>query len=172
MEQIANALRYLDPHGRDGWVLHGMAIKSELGEAGFPLWDDWSRTADNYQPKAAKSVWKSIKPGGKVTIASLFAQAIQHGYRPEQPYQPPSAEERAKLEQERADAQAEAEALAALQRQAAKDKAMALWAKGHDVAAEHPYLAAKGIRIAGLARWRCWQPVTPPSFAGSWCAVG
>ncbi|WP_159876855.1 DUF3631 domain-containing protein [Aquitalea denitrificans] len=154
MEQIASALRHLDAHDRDSWVQMGMAVKSELGEAGFTLWDDWSRTADNYQPKAAMSVWKSIKPGGKVTIASLFAQAIQHGYRPEQPYQAPSAEERAKLEQERADAQAEAEALAAQQRQAAKDKAMALWAKGHDVAAEHPYLAAKGIAPAGVAQLR------------------
>ena len=104
MDQIASALRHLDAHDRDGWVQMGMAVKSELGEAGFTLWDDWSRTADNYQPKAAKSVWKSINPGGRVTIASLFAQAIQHGYRPEQPYQPPSSEERAKLGQERADA--------------------------------------------------------------------
>ncbi len=154
MEQIASALRYLDAHNRDGWVLHGMAIKSELGEAGFTLWDDWSRTADNYQPKAARSVWKSIKAGGRVTIASLFAQAIQNGYRPEQPYQPPSAEERAKLEQERAAAQAEAEAMAAQQRQAAKDKAAALWAKGHDVAAAHPYLAAKSIVPTGAAQLR------------------
>ncbi len=154
MDQIASALRHLDAHDRDGWVQMGMAVKSELGEAGFTLWDDWSRTADNYQPKAAKSVWKSINPGGRVTIASLFAQAIQHGYRPEQPYQPPSAEERAKLGQERADALAEAEALATQQRQAAKDKATALWAKGHDVAAEHPYLAAKGIVPAGVAQLR------------------
>lgn len=154
MDQIASALRHLDAHDRDSWVQMGMAVKSELGEAGFTLWDDWSRTADNYQPKAAKSVWKSINPGGRVTIASLFAQAIQHGYRPEQPYQPPSAEERAKLGQERADALAEAEALATQQRQAAKDKATALWAKGHDVAAEHPYLAAKGIVPAGVAQLR------------------
>lgn len=153
-DDIRAALAHLDAHDRETWVCMAMAIKSELGEAGFTVWDDWSLGADNYQPKAAKSVWKSVKPGGRVTIASLFALAIQHGYRPEQPYQAPSAEERAKLEAERAAAQAEAEALAAEQRQAAKVKAANLWERGHDVAAEHPYLQAKGIVPAGAAQLR------------------
>ncbi|MTD33445.1 DUF927 domain-containing protein [Paludibacterium denitrificans] len=154
MEHIASALRHLPAHDRDSWVQMGMAVKSELGEAGFTLWDDWSRSADNYQTKAAKSVWKSIKPGGKVTIASLFALAIQHGYRPEQPYQPPSAEERAKLEAERAAALAEAEALATRQHEDAKAKAAALWGKGHEVSANHPYLLAKGIVPVGITQLR------------------
>lgn len=153
-EQIRAALAHIDAHERETWVAMAMAIKSELGEAGFPIWDDWSQTAKNYQAKAARSVWKSIKPAGRVTISSLFALAIQQGYRPEQPYQAPSAEERAKLEAERAAAQAEAEALAEQQRQQAKAKATRMWARGHSISAEHGYLIRKGITPTGAAQLR------------------
>ncbi|POA99830.1 hypothetical protein C2134_04460 [Chromobacterium sinusclupearum] len=153
-EQIRAALAHIDAHARETWVAMAMAIKSELGEAGFSIWDDWSQTAKNYQAKSARSVWKSIKPAGRVTIASLFALAIQQGYRPEQPYQAPSAEERAKLETERAAALAEAEALAEQQRQEAKTKAARLWERGHSISAEHPYIKSKGIVPAGAAQLR------------------
>lgn len=153
-DDIRAALAYLDAHERNKWVMHGMAVKSELGEAGFPIWDDWSRTADNYQPKAARSVWKSIKPAGRITIASLFAEAIQHGYRPTAPYQPPSPEERAKIEADRQAAQAEAAALAQQQRDAARQKAANLWGRGHAVSSEHTYLQAKGIQPKGAAQLR------------------
>ncbi|UDM17943.1 DUF927 domain-containing protein [Vogesella sp. XCS3] len=153
-DDIRAALAYLDAHDRDKWVMHGMAVKSELGEAGFPIWDDWSRTADNYQPKAARSVWKSIKPAGRITIASLFAEAIQHGYRPTAPYQPPSPEERAKIEADQQAAQAEAEALAQQQRDVARQQAANLWGRGHAVSSEHTYLQAKGIQPKGAAQLR------------------
>ncbi|MBX9267500.1 DUF927 domain-containing protein [Chromobacterium violaceum] len=153
-EQIRAALAHIDAHERETWVAMAMAIKSELGEAGFPIWDDWSQTAKNYQAKAARSVWKSIKPAGRVTISSLFALAIQQGYRPEQPYQVPSAEERARLDAERAAAQAEAEALAEQQRQQARTKAGRLWERGHSISAEHGYLTCKGIVPAGAAQLR------------------
>lgn len=153
-DSIRAALAYLDAHDRDKWVLHGMAIKSELGEAGFTLWDDWSQTAKNYQPKAAKAVWKSIKPAGRVTIASLFAEAIQHGYRPDTPYTPPSPEERASIEAERLAALAEAEAMAQQQREAAKAKATKLWERANTVQADHPYLVAKGITPYGVKQLR------------------
>jgi putative DNA primase/helicase len=39
----------LPAHDRELWVRVGMAIKSELGEDGFNLWDEWSRAADNYR---------------------------------------------------------------------------------------------------------------------------
>lgn len=153
-DTIRAALAYLDAHDRDKWVLHGMAIKSELGEAGFTLWDDWSQTAKNYQAKAAKAVWKSIKPAGRVTIASLFAEAIQHGYRPDTPYMPPSPEERAQIEAERQAARTEAEAMAQQQRDAARQKAANLWGRGHSVSSEHAYLQAKGIQPKGAAQLR------------------
>jgi putative DNA primase/helicase len=154
IEQIRAALAHVDAHDREAWIRMAMAVKSELGETGLQVWDDWSQTADNYQAKAARDVWKSIKPAGRVTIASLFAEAIRSGWRPEQPYQQPSADERAKLEAERAAALTEAETLLAEQRQAAKEKAAKLWNKGHSVSAEHPYVLAKGIIPYGASQLR------------------
>lgn len=148
-DTIRAALVHVDAHERDTWVRMAMAIKSELGEAGFALWDDWSQTAKNYQPKAAKSTWKSIKPAGRVTIASLFAEAIQHGYRPEQAYQPPSAAERASIEAERLAAMAAADALTQQQRDEAKAKARQQWDSASPANPEHPYLQAKGITAHG-----------------------
>lgn len=63
-EVIRTALFSIPAHDRDTWLRMGMAVKSELDEDGFALWDDWSRTADNYNAKDAKTVWRSIKPNG------------------------------------------------------------------------------------------------------------
>lgn len=151
---IRAALCHLDAHDRDNWVLMGMAVKSELGDAGFTVWDDWSQSAGNYQAKAAKGVWKSIKPAGRVTIASLFAEALRNGFQPDALYQPPSAEARARIEAERAEAIREAEAIEAAQQEAAKAKASKLWELGQPVRATHPYLVSKGITPTGAAQLR------------------
>lgn len=148
-EVIRAALPYIDAHPRHNWIMAGMAIKSELGEAGFPIWDDWSQTASNYQAKAAKSVWKSIKPVGRVTIASLFAEAMQHGYLPEHSYQPPSATERASIKAERGAAMAAAEHTIQQQRDEAKAKTRQRWERASPANPEHPYLLAKGITAHG-----------------------
>lgn len=152
--EIAAALAHVPAHDRDTWVRMGMAIKSELGEAGFDLWNDWSQLADNYHAKSAKAVWKGIKAGGKVSIASLFHEAKANGWTPAKPYAPPTPEQRAALEAER---QAAAEAAAEIehqQREAAKAKAARLWDTARDVAADHPYLTAKGIKPEGAKQLR------------------
>ena len=77
---IDQALSYVDPTERDTWVRMGMAIKSELGDPGFEVWDQWSQQADNYQAGAAKAVWRSLSPGGGVGIGSLYFEARQAGW--------------------------------------------------------------------------------------------
>ncbi|MBV8657757.1 MAG: DUF3631 domain-containing protein [Burkholderiales bacterium] len=152
--EIQAALAYIPAHERDTWVRMAMAVKAELGDAGMVLWEAWSQTADNYQPKAALAVWKGIKPGGRVTIASLFHEAKEHGYRPDKPYTPPTADQRAAIAAERQAASQEAEAIAQQQRAVAKAKAAALWAKAGPVSASHPYLVAKGIKPEGAKQLR------------------
>ena len=63
--------------------------------SGFDLWDEWSRTADNYDQKAARTTWRSITPDGGVTLGTLYHEAQQHGFRfnGETRPQPPTAEE-------------------------------------------------------------------------------
>ncbi|MDF0605749.1 DUF3631 domain-containing protein [Neisseriaceae bacterium TC5R-5] len=150
IDSISQALSHLDAHDRVIWWRMAMAVKSELGEAGFSVWDSWSQSADNYQPKAALSVWKSIKQSGGVTIASLFAEAIEQGYRPDKPYQPPTKAEQQQLAAAREVAEAVAEAAHQAARQVAKDKAHRLWHQGSNIRASHPYLIAKGITPYGI----------------------
>ena len=80
-DSIRNALAHVPAHDHAMWVRMGMAVKSELGEDGFDLWDEWSQRDDSYSTSAARSTWHSFKAGGKVTIATLFHEAKRHGYR-------------------------------------------------------------------------------------------
>lgn len=80
-DRILSALSYIDAADRDVWLKMGMAIKSELGEHGFDAWDDWGQTADNYSATDSKTVWRSIRPDGKVGIGSLFHEAKQCGWQ-------------------------------------------------------------------------------------------
>lgn len=161
---IAAALAYVPAHDRDTWVRMGMAIKSELGEAGFSLWDDWSQQADTYHAKSAKAVWKGIKAGGKVSIASLFHEAKANGWTPSKPYTPPTPEQRAALDAERLAATEAAAEIERQQREAAKVKAVRLWNEARDVAADHPYLIAKAIKPEGAKQLR--QMLVLPIKAG------
>ena len=81
-EDIYHALRFIPANDREIWVRVGMAVKSELGDNGFSLWDDWSSTAGNYNETAARDVWRSIKTGG-TGIGTLFYLAKEHGYTPD-----------------------------------------------------------------------------------------
>ena len=80
LENTKEALSFVDAHDRDTWVQMGMAVKSEFGDAGFEAWDQWSRTAGNYDIKAAKNTWRSISQHGGTTIASLIFSAKQNGW--------------------------------------------------------------------------------------------
>jgi len=150
-DRIREALQFIPAHDRDTWVHMGMAIKSELNESGFTLWDDWGQNADSYSVKDARDVWKSIKPGGKVTIASLFHEAKANGWQPSKPYTPPTPEQRAALAAERKAAIEAAAEIERQQREAAKAKAARMWnEEAHDAAADHPYLVKKGIQPEGV----------------------
>lgn len=79
-DRVAQALAHVLADDRETWVRMGMAVKAELGDAGFDLWDEWSRSAESYNLRAAKSVWRSIKSGGGVTVASLYHEAKLNGW--------------------------------------------------------------------------------------------
>ena len=73
-------LQYIPAHDREDWIKVGMALKSEFSDAGFSLFDEWSKTADNYDLQSAKAVWRSFK-SGSIRIGSLIHTAKEHGYR-------------------------------------------------------------------------------------------
>ena len=139
-DTLRAALYSIPAQDRDTWVRMGMAIKSEIGDAGFHLWDTWSRQAPSYKPADAKAVWRSISPNGGVTIGTLYHEAKANGWLGEAPVRPePSPEEklRHQIEAEREEQRRRERAIEAAQR---AELLIANAAHG-----EHPYLERKGF---------------------------
>lgn len=80
--RIESALSYVPAVDRELWLRMGMAVKSELGDEGFSVWDAWSQSAENYRERDARAVWKSINDSGKVTAGTLYHEAKQRGWKP------------------------------------------------------------------------------------------
>lgn len=147
-QDIADALQWISPDDRETWYRMAMAVKSELGEAGFDIWDQWSQSSGEYKQRDARHVWKSCKAHGKVTIGTLLYEAQQNGFKlaTGERMSQEQADERARQreaarkqsEAEERQRQGEAAALAGRIFDAAKD------------ATEHPYLERKGVRSHGL----------------------
>ncbi len=149
--KIRQALNFIDSSNRDDWIKCGMAIKSELSESGFGVWNDWSSTADNYNAHVAVSTWKSFKSDGGITIATLFKLARDNGFSFGKNYipVPPTAEQLA----ERKEKQLADETQKAKRRAYGAATALSIWnsnaspdSTGYPKIEEHPYLGAKEIK--------------------------
>ena len=152
-DNIRNALSHIDPHDRDTWFRMGAAIKDELGENGFEMWDEWSRQSDNYKSNDAQSVWKSIKTG-HIRIGTLFKTARENGYRPERPYTPPTPEALAqRAEQAKARQLAEQQRIEQAHAKAQKT-AYGIWHNAHPADSSHAYAQSKGLSAAALSGLR------------------
>lgn len=153
IDDIRSALSYIDSHDCDTWWQVGAAVKDELGENGYDLWDEWSQRADNYDNRAAKSTWKSLKPGS-FSIGTVWKLARQNGWQPAKPYTPPSVEEQARRKAESEARRQAAEQERQQTQQRVKGTAQKIWNSSRPASLSHPYLAAKGITnpdaIAGL----------------------
>lgn len=156
-DTIREALSYIPAEDRATWTKMGLAIWDELGDEGFHLWDEWSQSASNYKEKSARSVWKSLAraggAGGRATIASVLWEAKQYGFKLAKGTAiRHTAEERQRLEAERA-ARREAQRLAEeAAHKAAAARAQAIWDAAEPVRADFPYLVRKGVQAHG-ARW-------------------
>ncbi|MFL9989186.1 PriCT-2 domain-containing protein [Paraburkholderia sediminicola] len=127
------------------WVDMAFALKQGFGDAGFEIWDDWSRTAGNYSERAARTTWCSVKESGGKTLASLFWLARQHGFDLRRTHYPdrmatalaPGAEVLERRAREQARRQARHAAVAR--------EAQAIWQWARPVGPEHPYLVRKHL---------------------------
>lgn len=157
---IESALAAIPPDcERPVWVRMGMAVKSELGDDGFHFWDAWSQTGASYNARDARDVWKSIRPGGGIGIATLFHIAKANGWKPDNSYRPPSQEER-EARRRRQEAEAERERRRIARRHGAVAKRAAeLWQSAEPVigARRHAYLAKKGVRAHGIRLAKQWE---------------
>ena len=139
-ERIELALASIDPNlPREDWVKVGMALKSELGESGFLTFDEWSKGGQSYNARDARDTWKSFKPSGPVTIATLFKMATDSGWRPDRPAPPPPPPDPKKIER-----QQRAELKKQRDEASAAGNARVVYAQAKACQA-HGYLKAKGL---------------------------
>lgn len=142
-DRIRSALSFIDATDRDTWLRMAMAVKSELGESGFDTWDAWGQTADNYNATDSKIVWRSIRPDGKVGIATLFFEAKQRGWQDDGRLHTLTAaeiEERRRAAAERAAADA---ADIEIERAKTASAATAILKASTAATSDNPYLARK-----------------------------
>ena len=158
-DEIRTALSYIPtPSSYADWYPMAYAIKDALGENGKDLWHDWSRQGDNYKASVAEATWKSAKSkAGGITVATLFKQARDNGYRPEKPYVAPNPEQRARIARERATQDEIWAAYNHVRHQSAARLANTIWRNAKALTAAdlaHPYLQSKGIQdltaVAGI----------------------
>jgi len=142
-DKVQSALHAISPDvDRDTWVRMAMSCKAALGDAGFEVFDSWSAGGSTYDPKVAKTTWRSVRAAGGIGPGTLFAIAKEHGWRGE-----PIVYDREAEAQRRA--QRAAEERADAERKAKRRTAVAGLAQGllkRATTGEHAYLAAKGFR--------------------------
>ena len=152
MEREAAALSFISPVERATWVSMGMALKSEFGEAGRDTWMDWSRGADSFSELSARSVWKSFKGAG-ISIATLFHEAKQNGWRDSEGHQQPSQQQLAERKRQ-AELRASAEGQERI-KAAHEASKKAQWILSQCKQEQHAYLDKKGFKeLTGLV----WRP--------------
>jgi putative DNA primase/helicase len=77
---LSEALAHIPADDYHTWIQVGMALKHELGDAGFALWDDWSASSPKYDARQMMAKWQSFDPQ-HITAGTLFHLAGRHGWR-------------------------------------------------------------------------------------------
>lgn len=152
LDRIREALQFIDASDRETWLRMGMAIKSELADTGFDVWEAWSLQAESFNTKDARDVWKSIRAGGKVTIGTLFYEAKASGWRDDGMHQKPTPEELAERRRIAAERAAKEEAEIARERADTAKKAAAILKAATEAKADHPYLSRKCVSPVATLR--------------------
>ncbi|MER2601378.1 MAG: PriCT-2 domain-containing protein, partial [Candidatus Competibacter phosphatis] len=152
IDRIREALQFIDASDRETWLRMGMAIKSELADTGFDVWEAWSLQAESFNGKDARDVWKSIRAGGKVTLGTLFYEAKANGWRDDGGHQMPTPEELAERRRVAVDRENREKLEIACERADTAKKAAAILKAATEAKADHPYLSRK--RVSPVATLR------------------
>lgn len=95
LDDVAQALRRVPNSGLDWahWHSIGAAIYDALGEAGRPLFLDWSAQCSGHDPRETEAKWRSYATSpAEITRAYLFRHARNHGWKPIGQRQAPAAQ--------------------------------------------------------------------------------
>lgn len=156
-ERARAALATIPAEDYTTWVDMAFALKQGFGEAGFDIWDEWSRTAHNYSERAARVTWRSAGESGGKTLATLFWLAQQHGFdvRASRAAMDPAdrlrvSPPRPPVDQAQLEARGEAR-MRTRQAEVARE-ALAIWNWARPVGPGHPYLERKQVRAVSTLR--------------------
>lgn len=151
ISRIRSALAYLDASmSRHEWINIGMAINSEFGDKGFQIFDEWSKTASNYNAADARDAWKSFKPNGPVKIGTLIKKAKGQGWQDPGKPNPTTSDDLSK--QRNAERAAAEEDKLKAKRAKAAQKALEVWMQATPAQPDHPYLLRKAVQPTGTLR--------------------
>jgi putative DNA primase/helicase len=143
--RVRAALAVIPAEDYGTWVDMAFALKHGLGDAGFEIWDEWSRTAGNYDERAARTTWRSVKESGGKTLASLFWLARQHGFDLRRAHYPDRMATTLAPRPDVLERRAREEARQLARHAAAAREAQEIWQWARPVGPEHPYLVRKGL---------------------------
>ena len=152
-DRARDALRAIPPDcDRETWVKVGMS--AQAAGVDFDTFDTWSAGAENYDSRAARDVWRSIKPGKGVGAGTLYRVAAEHGWRmgDSKPLQRPPQAPRKAAEPPRKPAPGMSPA--------------EVWGRCLPATAAHPYAQAKGLAGAPLEGLRVLPEGDPLRIAG------
>ena len=148
--KVRSALAHLDPSDRPLWVKVAKGIKNEMGEQGFDDWDFWSQGAPNYNERDACDVWRSVRPGGRITIATVYFEARAAGWRDDSPAEHLTAAELAERSARQKREAAEAEAARQTHYEIQAVESRQAWSRAKPADPTHPYLARKQVQPHNL----------------------
>jgi phage/plasmid primase-like uncharacterized protein len=134
---------------RDDWARIGMALKHELGDAGFDLFDSWSQKGESYNAADVRDTWRSVSSAGGITISTLFHVAKEHGFDARGAggvTVDPAEMERRRAGRERKSSEREARAVKA------SERAETVWQAATPAQADHPYMVRKGVQPTATLR--------------------
>jgi putative DNA primase/helicase len=143
--RVRAALSVIPADDYGTWVDMAFALKHGFGDSGFEIWDDWSRTAGNYNEHAARTTWRSVKESGGKTLASLFWLARQHGFDLRRTHYPDRMATALAPSADILEHRAREEARKQSRHAAVAREAQAIWQWARPVGPEHPYLVRKHL---------------------------
>ena len=83
IDRICGALSAIPADSYNDYLQVGMVLKAGLGEQGFPLYETWAKASEKFDSLEIRRKWRSIKPDGGITIATLYGKAREYGWRDE-----------------------------------------------------------------------------------------
>jgi putative DNA primase/helicase len=143
--RVRAALSVIPADDYNTWVDMAFALKHGFGDAGFEIWDEWGRTAGNYNERSARTTWRSAKEFGGKTLATLFWLARRHGFDLKRTHYPDRMTTALAPRPDVLARKAHDEARQLARHAEVAREAQEIWQWARPVGPEHPYFVRKHL---------------------------